>query len=412
MSNLPVEVILCGAGSRGRTVYGQFALDNPELAKVVAVADPLAERRNAVATEHGLDSSRVFSRWQEIDFSAPLAQAAIVATDDRDHVEPALAFLQSGYHLLLEKPMAPNLQDCLRIVEAADQATGLTAVSHVMRYTPYFRRLKELIDGDAVGRVVTIRHFEPVNYWHFAHSFVRGNWRNSTNGSPFILAKCCHDMDILLFLMGDTPTAVHSFGDLSYFQPGSAPPGATKRCIDCELVSSCAYSAPKFYGRMLAQGLHDWPLDVVISNFQEAALEKEMTEGPYGRCVYHCDNNVPDHQVVNLEFESGATASLVATAFTECPARETDVMGSLGMLRGNGESILHKDFRNGEETVHKVESSGNHMGGDRGLLLEFFQAVSRNCGKGLSSTPRVSLLSHKMALLAEVSRREGRVVSL
>lgn len=409
-SDSPITVLLCGAGSRGRTIFGQFALDNPELCRVTAVAEPMESKREAVAEEHAIGPEFVFGDWKEIDFTKPLADVAIVATDDRDHLEPALAFLGADYHLLLEKPMAPNLEDCEKIVAAADRSQKLSAICHVLRYTHYFRTLRRLIEEGSVGKPLCIRHLEPVNYWHFAHSFVRGNWRNSQIASPFILAKCCHDMDILLYLMGEQPKAVQSFGELSHFRASSAPEKSSDRCWSCDLKTECAYSATRFYGDMLQAGLNCWPLDVVIDDFTASSLENALRTGPYGRCVYHCDNDVPDHQVVNLQFASGSTASVVATAFTDEPARVTEVLGDQGVLKGDGTKIEHLDFRTRKRRTYEVEGAGeHHLGGDEAMLREFLQAVREEDGSRLSSTPAVSLASHRMALLAERSRLTGTV---
>lgn len=410
MSSKPVSIALAGLGSRGLTVYGQYALDHPEQARVVAVADPIPERREAAAAAHGVSPELVFTDWREMADRPRLAQVAVIATDDNDHFEPALKFLHLGYSMLLEKPMSPSLEECEAIVSAAEKASGLSAVAHVLRYTAFYRRLKKLIREGAVGRVLTVRHLEPVNYWHFAHSFVRGNWRSSEGKSPFILAKCCHDLDILLYLLEEKPTAVQSFGALSFFREESAPPDTSDRCPTCSLRESCTYSAQKFYGSLLEEEHWGWPLDVVTQDFTLEGLERALKEGPYGRCVYRCDNNVPDHQVVNVSFESGATASMAATAFTLKPARETEVMGSDGYLKGDGETILHQDFRTGKEKIYRVDGGGgHHMGGDGVMLEEFFRAVAGNDKSLLSSTPQESLLSHKMAILAERSRLNGTV---
>jgi predicted dehydrogenase len=411
VSEKPITVLICGAGSRGRTIYGQYLLDNPDVAKVVAVAEPQESRRRAMMQEHDIPESAAFESWRDLP-SRPIADVAVVATDDRGHVEPAVRFLEQGYHVLLEKPMAPDLEGCQKIVSAAQRAKGMSAVCHVLRYTPYFLKLKSLIEDGLVGRVVTIRHLEPVNYWHFAHSFVRGNWRNSATSSVFLLTKCCHDMDILQYLMGEKPVAVHSFGALSHFTPQSAPAEATARCVDCSLRDSCAYSATKFYGDMLKSDKHWWPLDVLVDEFTTQALDKSLRDGPYGRCVYACDNDVCDHQVVNFEFQSGATGSLVATAFTELPARQTEVMGSLGSLSGDGSKIVHRDFRNGQTQEFEVASTGKHLGGDEAMMKEFFGAVRAQDASRLSTSPEVSLLSHRMAFLAERSRIERKVVEL
>lgn len=409
MEKDPITLLICGAGSRGRTVYGRHALENPRLARVVAVAEPDSEKRNALAREHSIPAEACFPDWQSAHIAKVRADVAIVATNDHDHVEPAVAFLDSGYHLLLEKPMAPNLQDCRRIVEASLKAKGYSSVCHVLRYTAYFRKLKDLINQGCVGELINVRHLEPINFWHFAHSFVRGNWGNSEKTSPLILAKCCHDMDILLYLIGKQPQAIQSFGGLHHFRPEQAPQGAADRCWDCPAETQCPYSAKRFYGNFLKENYHGWPLDVVTNTFTEDALKKALDQGPYGRCVYRCDNDVCDHQVVNVEFAGGVTASMTATAFTERPARETEIFGSHGSLKGDGETILHQDFVTRKETLYKVESQGHHLGGDDGMLAEFYSAIREGQPSLISSSPEISLRSHEMALWAEESRKTGQI---
>jgi predicted dehydrogenase len=410
MSRIPT-VLLCGAGSRGRTVYGRYASRRPDLARVVAVAEPDAERRLAVACEHGIPEAARFRCWEEAARQPRLADVAVVATEDRNHVGPAVAFLELGYHLLLEKPMATDEAGCLAIVEAAGKARGLTAVCHVLRYSAYFRALRRMVEEGRIGRPVTIRHLEPVNFWHFAHSFVRGNWRRADLSSPFVLAKCCHDMDLLLYLSGQKPVAVHSFGSLTHFRPQEGPAGHTDRCLTCPVESACPYSAPRFYGGYLESGSTGWPLDVVIDSFSPEALRQALASGPYGRCVYACDNDAPDHQVVQWQLDGGTTASLVATAFTDHRERETEILGSHGSLVGDGQTIVHSDFLTREVTRHRIQADGNHMGGDDAMLAEFLAAVAQGRGELISTSPQVSLDSHLMAFRAEQSRLEARVVA-
>ena len=375
------------------------------------MAEPDAERREVLAKDHQIPASACFPDWKSAHSARVQADVAIISTNDHDHADPAVAFLNSGYHLLLEKPMAPNLEDCRRIVEAANRAEGYSSVCHVLRYTAYFRKLKSLIDQGCVGELINVRHLEPINFWHFAHSFVRGNWGNSQKTSPLILAKCCHDMDILLYLVGRQPKAIQSFGGLHHFREEQAPVGAADRCWDCGAESNCPYSAKRFYGNFLKESYHGWPLDVVTSSFTETALKEALDQGPYGRCVYKCDNDVCDHQVVNVEFDGGVTASMTATAFTERPARETEVFGSHGSLKGDGEMIVHQDFVTRKETFYKIESQGHHLGGDDGMLEEFYSAIHQQNPALISSSPKVSLKSHEMALWAEESRRTGKIMT-
>ena len=395
-----------GLGSRGLNVFGRYCRRHQESLNVVALVDP-DENRLQLASQLFPEATQ-YTSWEAWLEEGGEVEATLIATPDEHHVGPALACLERGHHLLLEKPMALNEEDCHRLVEAA--RGKILSVCHVLRYTAYFKKLRSLVER--VGQVCSVRHFEPVNFWHFAHSFVRGNWRRRDFGAPFILAKCCHDTDILLYLLGRKCHRLVSFGSLSHFIPECAPEGATPRCLDCPLKESCVYSAPKFYGKFLDEGEQGWPLNVLTDEISKAGLHKALAEGPYGRCVYHCDNDVVDHQVVALEFESGVTATLTAAAFTDHRVRETEILGSHGSLTGNGREIEWMDFGSRRRETFRVESSGAHLGGDEAMLDEFFEAARSGDPSGLSTGPEVSLESHLMAFAADRSRREGRVVQL
>ncbi len=410
MQNGPIKLLICGAGSRGRQIYGRYALERPDKATVVAVADPLPQRREALAQEHNIPPEQVFSDWRQALAAPQTAQVAVVATNDRDHEEPAIGFLEAGYHLLLEKPMAPTIEGCRAIVEAAERASGMSAVCHVLRYTDYFRKFKSLLPQ--VGQPITVRHLEPVNYWHFAHSFVRGNWRNSEETSPFILAKSCHDMDILLYLLEREPVTLQSVGALTHFREENAPTGSSQRCWDCSVEKECPYSARRFYLELLRSGNRSWPVDVLVDEVTEESVSQALQTGPYGRCVYHCDNDVCDHQVVQLQFEGGLTASFTATAFTDKRNRETEVLGTHGSLSGDGQTIRVRNFLTREDTLVKVESQGAHLGGDEAMLEEFLDAIASNRPERISTSPTVSLQSHLMALRAEEARLSRETVFL
>ena len=282
---------------------------------------------------------------------------------------------------------------------------------HVLRYTPFYMTLKALIDQGAVGQVTTINQIENVGYWHQAHSFVRGNWRNSTETSPMLLQKSCHDMDIILWLMGSTCTKVHSFGSLRHFTPENAPAGAAERCLECPHRDTCPYSAPKLYMDMERTG---WPVDVITTDLSEAGRRKALEEGPYGRCVYYCDNDVVDRQVVNLEFENGSVATFTMTGLSADFFRELKIFGTEGQIRANmgtKEIVLHR-FGEKPQTVPVdmgTEASG-HGGGDYGLMADFLR-ILREGGESRSSA-EVSLQSHLICFAAERSRNEDLVVTL
>lgn len=401
------RVAIVGLGSRGLDVFGTHCRRHQDSLEVAVLVDPDPKRREMAQGLFG--EARVFSSWEAWMAEGVEVDASIIATPDEHHVAPALACLERGQAVLLEKPMALDEEGCRRLVEAA--RGRILAVCHVLRYTDYFKKLRALTSH--LGQIWSVRHFEPVNFWHYAHSFVRGNWRRRDHGSPFILAKCCHDTDILLFLLGKRCRRLVSFGSLSHFRPESAPADAARRCLDCSLVESCVYSAPRFYGKFLEENNHGWPLNVLTTDFTPGGLEQALAEGPYGRCVYHCDNDVVDHQVVSMEFDGGLTANFTAAAFTDHRARETEILGSLGSLKGNGRQIEWSDFASRRvETLEIEGGSGHHLGGDEAMFEEFFEAVRSGDPSRLSSGPEVSLESHLMAFAAEKSRLEGRIITL
>ena len=342
----------------------------------------------------------------------------IIATLDREHTEPALAFAALGYALLIEKPMAPTEDECVAIVDAVERAGVIAAVGHVLRYTRYTRLLTRLLDGGAIGEIVSVQHLEPVGFWHQAHSYVRGNWRREEETGPMLLAKSCHDLDWLGHVIGRRCTAVSSFGALSHFRPERRPPGAGERCVECAVEPTCPYSAPRIYLGLLERGERGWPLDVLAWPPTRENVEAALREGPYGRCVCASDNDVVDHQVVALEYEGGVTASLTMTAYTRMRARETRIFGTRGELHGDGSRVEVYDFLTREVTRHDtgVESDGEiptgHGGGDDGAMDDFVAAVAAGDQSLAPTTPAHTLESHRIAFAAETSRREARTVTL
>lgn len=433
---MSVTIAIIGCGSRGLTIYADYAARHPELFKLVAVAEPREEFRRKAAQLAQLSATTVFSDWRELLQGPALAQVAVVATQDRDHVEPAHKAMELGYDVLLEKPMDITPEGCHQLVECARRNQRILIVAHVMRYTPYFQLLKRFVDSGLLGQIATLRHLEPVHFWHQAHSFVRGNWRNSQQSCPMILAKSCHDMDIIQYLLGQRCQRLSSFGHLSHFRPERQPQGACERCWDCRYADEgCAYSAKRFYLDSYREGNRGWPLDVLTLDVTQQGLEKALKEGPYGRCVYHCDNDVVDHQVVMMEFDNQVTASFTMTAFTDHRWRETEIMGSQGMLVGDGQKLMFSNFAKvSPETIEAAVPGGSvgpggrggdwiwdidsslvhkgHGGGDDGLMEELHRAVNDRDSYLRDDGPEQSLHSHLMAFAAERARLEGRVVSL
>jgi predicted dehydrogenase len=410
---MPVTLAVAGAGIRGQNYARRAAAGGR--ARLVAVAEPDEGRRGVFAAEHGLPSDRVFVDWRELAARPRLADAVVVATQDAQHVEPAVAFAGLGYHLLLEKPMAPTEAGSRRIAEAAERAGVMLAVCHVMRYSAYTRTLKALLESGRIGDVVNVQHLEPVGWWHFAHSFVRGNWRSERESSPMLLAKCCHDVDWLGHLIGRPARRVSSFGGLTHFRPENRPAGAAGRCLDCAAEPGCPYSAPRIYLGLV--GDRGWPRTVLTADPSPEGVLEALRTGPYGRCVYTGDNDVADQQVVVIEYEGGVTASLTVTAFTPMSSRRTRVFGTRGAVEGDGHRLTLHDFVTGRhETVETGEDEaaldGGHGGADQALVEAFVEALATGDSAPLLTDARASLEGHRLVWAAERARRTGTVVTL
>jgi len=359
----------------------------------------------------------VFKDWRALAERPRMADAAIIATPDHLHADPAVALAGKGYALLVEKPLAPTLAECERLVAAVKEAGVPCAVSHVLRYTPYTRAIKQLIAAGSLGQIVSIQHLEPVGYWHHAHSYVRGNWRREAEASFMLLTKSCHDLDWLSYIVEDRCRSVASFGSLQHFRREAKPPeaGGATRCLECLYERQCPYSTKKIYVDRVAQGDVGFPAHILhpspsIENITDALR-------PYGRCVYECDNDVVDHQVVILQFEKGATAAFTMTAFNAMGGRRTRIFGTRGEATVTDASIEWYDFLTDARHVIPVVSNregplSGHWGGDYNLMDAFVTAVRSGDASGILSGPDATLESHRMVFAAERARREHRVVDL
>ena len=407
----PVTAVVLGAGARGR-VYADYAKAHPEEIRIVAVAEPKADRLARFARDYGVPEAACYTDWAELLAQPKLADAALICTMDHLHYAPCMEAIRQGYQILLEKPMSPSAAECAAMQRAAEEKGVVLAVCHVLRYTPFFSKIKQLIEDGTVGEVQVIEQTEHVCYWHQAHSFVRGNWRRKDESAPMILAKCCHDLDLLSWMAGAACKSLSSYGGLAHFTAEHAPAGAPARCLDgCPASGSCPYYAPKLY---LTENT-DWPTDTISVDMSLEARAEALRTGPYGRCVYRCDNDVVDHQVVAMEFENGIAATLTMTAFTPRLTRTVRVMGTKGMIEGDLEScaVSFQPF-GGEAQTFSAEVLGanayGHGGGDVGLMHDFVLQV-RGGGEGRTSAKQ-SLESHLMAFAAEEARVSGRAVEL
>lgn len=408
----PVRMICLGAGARGMDAYAPYALLAPDKLQFVAVADPIERRRNAFAARYGVPASAVFTDWKDALSAGIEADAALVATQDNHHVDPACLAMEKGYDVLLEKPIAKTEEELLRIYDTSVRTGRRAVVCHVLRYTRFFNTLKAIIDSGEIGDVVNIAHSENIGYWHMAHSFVRGNWRREDETSPILLAKSCHDADIMLYLVGKDCKSVASFGSLKHFTSANAPEGSAERCLDCKVAGTCPYSALRLY---MIPFLTGWPVSVITDDVSPAGRLKALREGPYGRCVYRCDNDVVDHQSTILEFEGGATATMTVSAFTDYRhGRTIHIMGSHGEIRAkmSEETIEVTNFRTGE--VRSTENplpggmGDGHGGGDMGLIDAFVRMELGEEGV-VKSSIRESMQSHMICIAAERARHNHTV---
>ncbi len=417
-----ITVSICGCGSRGLFAYATYARLHPEKMKVVAGADIRPERLSMLREMYGVPENMCFGSDDEMLSKPKLSDAMIISTQDRRHVYDALRALDLGYDLILEKPISPELSDILAIQKKVHETGRTVVVCHVLRYTPFYSTLKEILDSGEIGRVITIDATENVGYYHFAHSFVRGNWRRVDETSPMILAKCCHDMDYLRWFAGSPCVSVSSHGGLGVFTETAAPQGAGTRCTaDCppEIRARCPYDAEKIYitgNHGFRKNGDNWPQNVVVSEPTEEKLREALQTGPYGRCVYACDNDVYDHQTVLMKFENGVEATFTTSAFTEQIYRTIKITGTEGEILGNLEKdeILVKRFGEPGKQVDLSSKKGEfkgHGGGDAGLAVDFIRVLTAG-GEALTSI-EASVDSHVMALAAQQSaEQDGRQILL
>ena len=413
----PITAITLGAGSRGN-VYGNYGIQFPKELNIVGVAEPITLRNERYTEKHNIPEENRFITWEHVFDRPKFADAIIISTPDNLHYGPCMKALEMGYDILLEKPIAPTEEECRAILALAKKTGRIVAVCHVLRYAPYFIKLKEIIDSGAIGELISIQHFEPIEHIHMSHSYVRGNWHNSKETTPIILAKSCHDLDILRWLVGEPCKSISAFGGLKWFKESNAPSGSTNRCTDgCAVEATCPYSALKIYHRD-RQRTYVFDLPEDKSAHGEFILEQLKTTN-YGRCVYKMDNDQPDHYVTSMEFENDVTANFSMEAFTSYHGRRTRIMGSLGDITGDMDHFIHTDFLTNKATkwditvddVGDYKNSG-HGGGDWALVTDWVKAVKKQDASLLTSTIDASVESHIIGFSAEKSRETKQIISI
>jgi len=399
--------IIVGAGGRGKDCYAPY-IKEKKLMNIVGVAEPDNEKRKEFQNKYALADNMCFSDYRELFAKDRVADCVMICTLDKQHVEPAIMAAKRGYHIFLEKPIGTTEEEVLELENAFKGYDKVFMTGFVLRYTPFIEKIKEIVESGEIGDIITMQLNENEGFWHHAHSYVRGPWNNAETSSPLIVAKSCHDFDLMMYLLGSKCTKVSSFGSNSFFKPENAMSNVAKRCTDgCPYEKECQYNAIKLYTEGEARYfVHKFECE----NTRESIIEALKTN-PYGRCVYRCDNNVCDHQVANLEFENGATAVFTVSAFSQKNTRTIKLMGTKGEVGGCMEEgvIVLKKFNDMSTTKFNISHDGTrHCGGDGGLLRYFATLIQNESGEPDTWVFK----SHKAVFAAEKSRVENKIVKL
>lgn len=407
-----VTLSIIGAGNRGRGIFGQYALEYPHRAKVVAVVEPDPERRMKFAQEHHIEEDKQYSSSDHFFDKGKQSDGVIIATQESQRLELISEAMRCGYHLLVEKPLACSLEDTIKIYRLSQTYHNVFGICHQMRYIPAYALIKTLIESGKFGDLITIQHSENLSYHHMAHSFVRGPFNNDAM-TPMILAKSCHDMDILRYFVDKPPIKISSFGSLSYFKKENVPVGAPAYCLDgCPNYSQCPYHVLKLYFNEDTDPAYIRQMGIINSKEQ---LFEVLKHNCFGRCVFKCDNNVVDHQVVNIEFADGVTACFQMAGHNYVERRiiklsltngEIYYDASEGIVKSYSFSPLSESF------TKPAGMEGSHMGGDKVIMDSFVDAVLNNDKDRMLTSVKLSLESHLLAFAAEIARKENRVVCI
>ncbi len=434
MNDRPITAIIVGAGHRA-FVYSELAKTNPEMLKIVGVADPNPIRRKKAMDYFGFNEDMCFENAEELASKGRLADTVINGTMDEQHLETAVPLLDAGYDMLLEKPFATNEDEMWQIVECAKKNNAKVMICHVLRYTPFYYSIKERIASGEIGEIINIQTNEHVSYHHLSTSYVRGKWANSKKcHTSMLLAKCCHDLDIMMWMMADTkPKQISSFGGKFQFKPENAPKGAGTICMkDCPLVDTCVYSTKRlyidhpdrwaFYVWDALEGKENVTLDDKIALMQ--------SDSPYARCIYKCDNDVVDHQSVMVNFENGATGTHNMVGGSAEPRRSIHIIGTKGEIFGNFEeskfTVLKinpsPDAHNEECDVEEVDlrvtgdmvgAYGGHGGGDERLAEDFVKYIRGEAPSLACTSIFDSVAGHLSVYRADKSREnDGQVQNI
>lgn len=404
----PVSIVAIGAGNRTNK-YLEYVRQHPDKVRLVGVVELNDIRREHVASRFGLDASQCFVDYRDFFKASVDADAVMICTPEDMHFEPTMLAIEAGYHVLLEKPIAQTLEECMAIGKAAQERGVLVSVCHVLRYHPYFMKIKEIVSSGELGEIISINHRTSVGVDRAAHGFVRGIWSRESVANPMIMSKCCHDIDFLLWLTKTPCRKLTSFGSLRWFKEKNAPEGSADRCVDCKVESTCPFSAVDLY-----QVRRDWiaNFDVPAGKTIDEVIEDQLREGVYGRCVYRCDNDVVDHQIVSMEMESEVTINFSMDIFTLKDNRETHISLTEGEIDGDETILRVRKFRGATEKVYDFSDIAHtpfHAGADLAIMADFIDAI-RTGRRDLVTSIERSVESHRICFEAERSRREMRTI--
>ncbi len=412
-----IDAVLIGVGHRS-VAYGRYAEKHPAEMRVVGVAEPNEIRRSRIAKRFNIPADRQYETAEQLAAAPKFADVAINGTMDRQHLSTTLPLLHAGYDVLLEKPFAVSEDEVWQFVQAVRETGRKLMICHVLRYAPFYKEIRERIAAGEIGELISVRTAEYVSYHHMATAFVRGKW-NRREVNPILLAKCCHDLDLICWMKsGVRPEKVSSFGGRDLFTPEAAPEGAGKRCVvDCKIERECPYSAKKLY---VEQGLwkqYAWQtIEHLEEPSEEDKLESLRTNNPHGRCVWHCDNNVADHQGVLIQFADGCTAQHTLVGGAARGMREIHLIGTKGEIQGvleDGAFVIRQpdpaaEGRRREEHVEVNVKGEMHGGGDHKLVGDFLRVV-RGEAPSLSTTHLDdSVASHLVAFAADQAMLSGQ----
>lgn len=411
-----VTVSIIGVGARGGEAYGRYIHKLKDKFRIVSLCDTNAERLEKYGETFEVPRIDRFTDENEF-FAKKRSDVLLVSTLDQMHVRMAKRGLALGYDILLEKPISADPKELRELVQSAKQSGGTVMVCHVLRYTAAINKLKEVLDSGAIGKIVSIDHTENVVFWHEAHSYVRGNWRKSEDTTPMIMAKCCHDLDLIQYFIGSKCRSVSSMGSLYYFRRENQPKDAADRCTDCKYIRTCPYSAERIYVDMWKNEFgapeNAWPMNVITDELPltEQNLRAAIESGPYGRCVFACDNDVVDNQTTIMQFENGITATLKMEAFVKNGGRDIRFFGSdgeLALYEGEDKIVLRRYY--GEDTEWKIsdltDDLEGHGGGDHRMIDKLYEILAEG-NKQVDTSIENSVESHYMAIAAEASRLAG-----